>query len=97
LVFPSFYEASSLPPIEAMACGCPVVASSIPSLRERCGDAAIYCDPAAPLEIADAVYRIIVDEELKEDLREKGLERAALYDWKNCAKETFQLFKTICS
>jgi glycosyltransferase involved in cell wall biosynthesis len=95
LVFPSFYEASSLPPIEAMACGCPVVASSIPSLRERCGDAAIYCDPAVPLEIADAVYRIIVDEKLKEDLRKKGLERAASYDWKNCAKKTFQLFKTL--
>ena len=97
LVFPSFYESSGLPPIEAMACGCPVVASSIPSLRERCGDAAIYCDPAAPLEIADSVYRIIVDEKLKEDLRKKGLERAALYDWKNCAKKTFQLFKTLYS
>ena len=44
-LFPSLYESSGLPPIEAMACGCPVVASDIPALRERCGDAAIYCDP----------------------------------------------------
>ena len=45
LLFPSFYEASPLPPLEAMHFACPVVASDIPSMRERCGDAAAYCDP----------------------------------------------------
>jgi glycosyltransferase involved in cell wall biosynthesis len=59
LLFPSFYEASPLPPIEAMTFGCPVVSSSIPSLQERCGDAAVYCEPSDQASIIDAIERLL--------------------------------------
>ena len=61
LLFPSFYEASPLPPIEAMACGCPVIAAEIPALTERCGNAAAYCDPHRVDSIVAAVERVIDD------------------------------------
>jgi glycosyltransferase involved in cell wall biosynthesis len=87
-VFPSFYEASPLPPTEAMTFGCPVVAGDIPSLRERCGDAALYCDPRAPADIARAVGRVLDDESLAADLRRKGTARAATLTWETCARRT---------
>jgi len=89
--FPSFYEASPLPPIEAMACGCPVIAASIPSLIERCGDAALYCDPASIESMADAVERLVDDRALQQTLREKGYHRAESYSWMNCVKQTLVL------
>ena len=65
-----------LPPIEAMACGCPVIASDIPALRERCGDAAIYCDPADIDSITAAVERVIDDPPLRSSLKEMGYRQA---------------------
>lgn len=81
-VFPSFYEASPLPPIEAMRFGCPVVAADIPSLRERCGDAALYCDPADVGSIVSQVRLAIEDEHVWQELQGKGLQRAATYSWR---------------
>ncbi|MDO9106968.1 MAG: glycosyltransferase family 1 protein [Methylovulum sp.] len=89
--FPSFYEASPLPPIEAMACGCPVIAASISSLRERCGDAALYCDPASIESMANAVECLVDDPVLQHSLRAKGYQRAERYSWANCAKQTLAL------
>jgi glycosyltransferase involved in cell wall biosynthesis len=97
LVFPSFYEASPLPPIEAMSCGCPVVASMIPALEERCGDAALYCDPHRPETIAQSIEQIINDQRLRKLMRQRGFERAAQYNWLNCAQETLKIFKTLCT
>ena len=88
LVFPSFYEASPLPPTEAMAFGCPVVAADIPSLRERCGDAALYCDPHDPGAIARAVERVLDDGALGDDLRRRGAARVAALTWAACADRT---------
>jgi glycosyltransferase involved in cell wall biosynthesis len=88
LVFPSFYEASPLPPTEAMAHGCPVVAAEIPSLRERCGDAALYCDPHDRAAIARAVERVLDDAALAADLRRRGAARAATFTWAACAERT---------
>ncbi|HET7039238.1 MAG TPA: glycosyltransferase family 1 protein [Gemmatimonadales bacterium] len=88
LVFPSFYEASPLPPTEAMALGCPLVAADIPSLRERCGDAALYCDPHDADSIAHAVRRVLDDPALAADLRRKGAARAAALTWAGCAART---------
>lgn len=89
-VFPSFYEASPLPPIEAMACGCPVVAADIPSLKERCGDAAIYCKPHSKKSIAEAITKILDDEKLQQTMRERGLKRARRFTWEECARQTAQ-------
>ena len=61
LLFPSFYEASPLPPVEAMHFGCPVVVSAIPAMTERCGTAAIYCDPHDVDDMAAAVRRVLAD------------------------------------
>lgn len=82
LVFPSYYEASPLPPVEAMSFGTPVVCSDIRSLRERCGDAALYCDPADVTSIVDQVTRVLTDENLWRDLQRRGLAQAAKFDWK---------------
>lgn len=87
-VFPSLYEASPFPPIEAMAFGVPVVASSIPPLQERCGDAAVYCDPTSVESVTEAVTSILNDAALRDDLRRRGLERAAVFTWEACARDT---------
>jgi glycosyltransferase involved in cell wall biosynthesis len=92
--FPSFYEASPLPPIEAMACGCPVVASGIPSLKERCGDAAMYCDPNSVESMAGSIERVLDDPATQSRLRHLGYERARKFTWRSCAEMTLD---AICS
>lgn len=94
-VFPSFYESSGLPPIEAMACGCPVIASPIPALKERCGDAALYANPSDPADIAEKIERVIKDKALAENLRNKGLERAKMFTWEICARQTWGVIQDI--
>ncbi len=91
LLFPSFYEASPLPPLEAMACGCPVVAGDIPSLRERCGKSALFCDPNRPDEIAARVESILDDAALRERLRSGGRSHAADFTWERCALSTLDV------
>jgi len=83
LVFPSLYEGFGLPPVEAMACGCPVAAAAAGSLPEVCGDAAVLFDPLDPEAIAAGV-----DEALNRsaDLSERGLERAATFTWDETAR-----------
>jgi len=96
LLFPSFYEASPLPPIEAMACGCPVIVSDIPPLRERCDDAAFYCDPYDVNSIARAILTLAQNSTLRKELIEKGYKQAEKYNWQNCARNTFRTIeKTI--
>jgi glycosyltransferase involved in cell wall biosynthesis len=90
-VFPSLYESSGLPPIEAMAHGCPVVVSDIPALRERCADAAIYCDPHSVDDIARAVNTLLASPDLARQLRDAGTRRAALFSWQRCVSETLPL------
>jgi len=82
LLFPSFYEASPLPPLEAMHFGCPVVVSDIPSLRERCGDAAEYCDPTDTDSIMRAVLNVVYDEARRNELIRRGHERAKQFSWR---------------
>ena len=93
LLFASLYESSGLPPIEAMACGCPVVASNIPALRERCGDAAIYCDPQDVQSIAAETERVMDDVALRRSLQELGRQRAATFTWEHCARQTLDVIK----
>jgi len=86
LLFPSFYEASPLPPIEAMHFGCPVVASDIPSIRERCGDAVEYCDPASIRSIVDAVRRVVENENRSSQLVDFGYLRCKKFSWAEQAR-----------
>jgi glycosyltransferase involved in cell wall biosynthesis len=90
-VFPSRYEGFGLPAAEAMACGCPVVASGIPALREVCGDAAIFCDPAAPAQFADAVLGLLDNPALSTRLAEAGLERTRTMTWANAAARLYDI------
>ncbi len=89
-VFPSFYEASPLPPIEAMTCGIPVISSSIPSLKERCENAAIYCDAENHEDIAQKILEIVRDESLAISYSEKGKLHSAKYTWEKCVRSTLK-------
>ncbi|WP_432476750.1 glycosyltransferase family 4 protein [Nocardioides sp. GXQ0305] len=84
-LFPSHYEASPLPPVEAMRFGCPVVAADIPSLRERCGDAVAYCDPTDVASMVGQVRRLVDDEAHWSELQTAGLARAAGFSWETQA------------
>ena len=95
LVLPSFYEGFGLPPLEAMACGCPVIVSHAASLPEVCGNAALYCDPHSPQDIADKIQQLMSSAELRETLRRKGLERAKKFSWDTCARETLAVLEQV--
>jgi glycosyltransferase involved in cell wall biosynthesis len=95
LLFPTFYEGFGLPAIEAMAYGCPVVTSDIPVMREVCGDAALYCNPNEPGDIADKVRMLAENAEMREQLRHRGLGRAAQFSWERCARETFEVLHRV--
>jgi glycosyltransferase involved in cell wall biosynthesis len=83
LVFPSLYEGFGMPPLEAMACGCPVAASNVTAMPEVCGDAAVLFDPLDPESIADAVLEA---DTRSQELSEKGLARAAGFTWEASAR-----------
>ena len=93
LAFPSLYEGFGLPPLEAMACGTPVVASTAGALPEVVGEAGLLLDPLDVEGWAEAMARLWSDESLRRTLREKGLERAALFSWKRAAQETLAVYR----
>lgn len=84
-IYPSTYEGFGLPPLEAMACGCPVIVSDIPPLKEVCGEAALYCNPDEPADIAQKMVQLSEDTVLRNDLVSKGNERVKKYTWRNAA------------
>ena len=90
-VFPSFYEGFGFPALEAQAAGVPVVASNVSSLPEILGDSALLINPHEPEEIAEAVYKIIKNLDLKKDLIKKGQENIKRFSWPECAKETLKV------
>jgi glycosyltransferase involved in cell wall biosynthesis len=92
-VFPSLYEGFGLPPLEAMACGTPVVSSNASSLPEVVGDAGILVDPYQTEAIAEAVRRVLTDRGLREGLREKGLARAREFSWEQTARLTLAAYE----
>lgn len=90
-VYPSRYEGFGLPPVEAMSCGCPVIASRAASLREVCGDAALYCDPDDPHDIATQIALVMGDPSIRAQLRSRGLERARCFTWRGAARALLAL------
>ena len=95
LVQPSYYEGFGLPPLEAMACGTPVVSSNRGALPEVVEDAALIVDPAEEGSIARALERIWSDEGLRARLRERGLKQAQNFSWRKTAEETLAVYKNL--
>ncbi|MDQ3928088.1 MAG: glycosyltransferase family 4 protein, partial [Chloroflexota bacterium] len=91
LTFPSLYEGFGLPPLEAMSCGTPVIASTATSVPEVVGDAGLLLDPHDPRPWAEAVQRLMLDPDLRAGLRHMGLQRASHFTWERCARQTLQV------
>jgi len=94
-VFPSLYEGFGLPPLEAMACGTPVVSSKVASLAEVLGDAAVVFHPLDIHDMADKVYQVVSDENLRKQLSEKGIRWVKRFSWEKCARETLKIYEKV--
>jgi glycosyltransferase involved in cell wall biosynthesis len=94
-IYPSLYEGFGLPPLEAMACGTPVIVSNVASLPEVCGDAALYIEPMDLQDIKDKILTLLGDEKLREELSKKSKAQAALFSWESSALEHFSVFEKI--
>jgi glycosyltransferase involved in cell wall biosynthesis len=92
LVYPSLYEGLGLPPLEAMACGCPVAAANVAALPETVGEAAVLFDPLDPDAMAEA---ILETDERREELRGLGLARAASFTWPEAARRHEELYRSL--
>jgi glycosyltransferase involved in cell wall biosynthesis len=93
LVFASLYEGFGLPVLEAMACGCPVITSKVTSLPEVGGDSVLYVDPENVESIAQGMYQILTNTELKTNLIHQGLARAKLFSWEKTAEGVFRVLE----
>jgi len=92
LAFPSLYEGFGIPPLEAMACGVPVVASNVSSIPEVVGDAALLFDPYNVEEMTALICEVLTDEELRDDLVRRGFERVKGFSWGKAAQETLAVY-----
>jgi len=93
-VLPSLYEGFGLPVVEAMACGTPVIAADNSSLKEIAGGAALLFESKNAHQLADKMRQVLEDENLKNSLRKKGLERVKNFSWSKCAQETLEWLKS---
>ncbi len=94
-VHPAHYEGFGLPPLEAMACGTPTIVSNVSSLPEVVSDAALLVNPNNPEEIAVAMHRLLGDDALHAELREKGLARARCFSWQRAAAATLDVYHRV--
>lgn len=93
--YPSLYEGFGFPPLEAMACGAPVIVSHASSLPEVIGDAGIMIDPYRPDELLRALEEMLCDQELLQSLRSRGLVRASAFSWQETARQTLEAFRSL--
>lgn len=96
-LFPSLYEGFGLPPLEAMACGTPVISSDASSLPEIVGDAGLQVGPGSPLAWAESIRAVLTDENRRNEMRERGKVQAAKFSWTRTAKETLAVYHSLGS
>ncbi|MBI4673354.1 MAG: glycosyltransferase family 4 protein [Chloroflexi bacterium] len=94
-VYPSLYEGFGLPPLEAMACGAPVISSNASSLPEVIGDAGILIEPRDVGGLTQAITRVLNDNALRQELRAKGLAQARRFTWERAARETLAVYERV--
>jgi glycosyltransferase involved in cell wall biosynthesis len=94
-VFPSLYEGFGLPPLEAMACGTPVVTSNVSSLPEVVGDAALLVNPENVFEIARGIREVLTNPQLRSELIQKGFRQIRKFSWEQTAREVLEVYRQI--
>ena len=94
-VYPSLFEGFGIPPLESMACGVPTVISNTTSLPEVAGDSSIYVDPLDITSISGGIERVLSSSELQQELRQKGLIRAAEFTWDKTAQKTLEVYRQL--
>lgn len=94
-VYPSFYEGFGLPPLEAMSCGAPVISSNLTSIPEVTLDNAILIDPYSENSLKEALFKVLTDENLKNQLSENGYKRSLQFTWRQTALKTLNAYKKI--
>jgi glycosyltransferase involved in cell wall biosynthesis len=94
-VYPSLYEGFGLPPLEAMACGTPVVTANTSSLPEVVGDAGLAVDPLDIEGLAEAMKQVLGDDSLQQEMKVRGLRRARGFSWAKTAQETVQVYRQV--
>ena len=92
-IYPSLYEGFGIPPLEAMAFGCPTIVSNITSLPEVCGDAAYYVDPYDINDIAKGMKEVLENDNLRSNLINKGYDRVKLFSWEKSAMKIIEVIK----
>ena len=95
LVYPSLYEGFGIPPLEAMACGCPVLVSRAASLPEVCGDAALYCDGQDPGDMASRLRTLLESSSAREEYREAGRAKSREWTWEKAARALSGIVKNL--
>jgi glycosyltransferase involved in cell wall biosynthesis len=96
-LYPSNLEAFPIPITEAMACGTPIVTSNVNGLKEIAGDAALFVNPHDTAQIAEAIERVLAENELRACLSARGLEQAKQFSWEKCARETIDILEGLVS
>jgi len=94
-VLPSLYEGFGFPVLEAMACGCPVITSNTSSLPEVVGEAGIMVDPSATDSLAQAIWQVLTDSELRDNMIRKGLEQSKRFSWEKAAEQTLEVYNKV--
>jgi glycosyltransferase involved in cell wall biosynthesis len=97
LIYPSIYEGFGLPPLEAMACGTPVICSNVSTLPEVVGNAGILLDPKDEVGLGESLQALTEDQKLWNDLSKKARVRSLEFTWKKCAQQTIDVYRTVVS